>query len=104
MDVYEEKTLILEEIFNGQFAIISKGCLVLTKALVLINVEAGHEEETLRELRKIEGVEEAYLSYGAYDIVARVRADTMEDLKIVITRRLRRLREVRSTLTLILIE
>ena len=96
--------LILEERFNGQFARIAKGCLVLTKALVLINVEAGHEEETLSELRKIEGVEEAYLSYGAYDIVARVRADTMEDLKIVITRRLRRLREVRSTLTLILIE
>ena len=76
----------------------------MPRALVLVNVESGREDEVLRELRKIEGVEEAYLSYGAYDIVARVRADTMEDLKIVITRRLRRLRELRSTLTLILIE
>ena len=76
----------------------------MPRALVLVNVESGREDEVLRELRKVEGVEEAYLSYGAYDIVARVRADTMEDLKIVITRRLRRLREVRSTLTLILIE
>ena len=76
----------------------------MPRALVLVNVESGREDEVLRELRKVEGVEEAYLSYGAYDIVARVRADTMEDLKIVITRRLRRLREVWSTLTLILIE
>jgi DNA-binding Lrp family transcriptional regulator len=76
----------------------------LPRAFVLVNAESGHEDEVLREIRKIEGVEEAYVSYGVYDIVARVRANTMENLKDVITRRMRRLNEVRSTLTLILIE
>jgi len=69
-----------------------------------VNVESGREDEVLRELRKIEGVEEAFVSYGVYDLIARVRADTMENLKNVITRRVRRIGEVRSTLTLILID
>ncbi len=69
-----------------------------------MNVESGLEDEVLKELRKIEGVEEAYVAYGVYDVVAKVRADTMENLKDVITRKLRRIDEVRSTLTLILVE
>ncbi len=69
-----------------------------------MNVESGLEDEVLKKLRKIEGVEEAYVAYGVYDVVAKVRADTMENLKDVITRKLRRIDEVRSTLTLILVE
>ena len=69
-----------------------------------MNVESGHEDEVLRELRKIDGVQEAYVSYGVYDLVATVRADTMDNLKDLITWRVRRIKEVRSTLTLILID
>ena len=57
-----------------------------------------------RELRKIDGVQEAYVSYGVYDLVATVMADTMDNLKDLITWRVRRIKEVRSTLTLILID
>ena len=70
----------------------------------MVNVESGHEDEVLRELRKIDGVQEAYVSYGVYDLVATVRADTMDNLKDLITWRVRRIKEVRSTLTLILID
>jgi len=69
-----------------------------------VNVESGHEDEVLNELRKIDGVQEAYVSYGVYDLVATVRADTMDNLKDLITWRVRRIKEVRSTLTLILID
>lgn len=76
----------------------------MPRAFILVNAESGREDDVLKELRKIEGVEEAYVAYGVYDLVARVRADTMENLKDVITYKVRRINQVRSTLTLILVE
>ena len=73
-------------------------------AYVLINAEIGSEEEVLNELNKVEGVEEAYIVYGVYDIIARNRADTMDKLKEIVTWHVRRLDKVRSTLTMIVIE
>ena len=76
----------------------------MPKAFVLINVESGSEEEVLDEIRKIEGVEEAYFSYGVYDIIAKVKADSMEKLRETVTRKVRTIGRVRSTLTLIMME
>ncbi len=76
----------------------------MPRALVLLNVESGREDEVLGELRKVDGVQEAFVSYGEYDLVATVKADTMDALKDVITFRVRRIERVKSTLTLILIE
>jgi DNA-binding Lrp family transcriptional regulator len=69
-------------------------------AFVLINTELGSETEVLKELRKVEGVNEAYAVYGTYDLIARVKADTMEKLKEIVTARIRRLTNVKATLTL----
>ncbi|MCL2359560.1 Lrp/AsnC ligand binding domain-containing protein [Candidatus Bathycorpusculum sp.] len=76
----------------------------MPQAFVLINVESGAEGEVVNQLRKVEGVEEAYFSYGVYDIITKVKADTMEKLKDMVTHNLRTLSRVRSTLTLIMME
>jgi len=76
----------------------------MPKAFVLINVESGSEENILEEIRKTEGVEEAYFSYGVYDVIAKVKADSMEKLRDTITRKIRTIGRVRSTLTLIMME
>jgi DNA-binding Lrp family transcriptional regulator len=76
----------------------------MPRAFVLINVESGSEDEVLKELKKIEGVEEAYFSYGVYDLITRIKADSMEKLKDMVTRQIRALSKVRSTLTLIMME
>jgi len=73
-------------------------------AFVLINAEIGSEEEVLKELNKVEGVVEAYVVYGVYDVVAKIRSDTMDKLKDVVTWHVRRLNKVRSTLTMIVVE
>lgn len=73
-------------------------------AFVLINTEIGSESEVLGSLRKIDAVEEAYMVYGVYDVVAKVRANTMDKLKEIVTWHVRRLDKVRSTLTMIVIE
>ncbi|MGB9854081.1 MAG: Lrp/AsnC ligand binding domain-containing protein [Candidatus Bathyarchaeales archaeon] len=76
----------------------------MPKAFVLINTEIGSEADVLKDLKKIEGVEEAFSVYGVYDIIAKVTADTMDKLKEIVTWRIRRLDKVRSTLTMIIIE
>ena len=76
----------------------------MPSAFVLFNVEAGSEEKVLKNLREIEGLEEAYVSYGAYDLIAKVKGDTMEKLKETVTYKLRIIPNVRSTLTLIMME
>ena len=76
----------------------------MPRAFVLINVESGSEDEVLKELKGIEEVEESYFSYGVYDIITKIKADTMEKLKDTVTRRIRALSKVRSTLTLIMME
>jgi DNA-binding Lrp family transcriptional regulator len=76
----------------------------MPRAYVLINVESGSEDNVLQELKTVEGVEEAYFSYGVYDLITKIKADTMDNLKDMVTRRIRTLRKVRSTLTLIMME
>jgi DNA-binding Lrp family transcriptional regulator len=76
----------------------------MPRAFVLINVETGSEEEVVGELRKISGVEEAYFSYGVYDIITKINAPSMEKLKEMVTKKVRALTKVRSTLTLIMME
>ena len=76
----------------------------MPKAFVLINVEAGSEEEVLKEIKKVEGIEEAYYSYGVYDIIARIKAETMTKLRETVTQKMRTISDVRSTLTLIMME
>ena len=45
-----------------------------------------------------------YVSYGVYDLILKVNAASMEELKQLVTHRLRSIDNVRSTLTLMLTE
>ncbi len=76
----------------------------MPRAYVLFNVGAGSEDQVLKDVRSIGGVQEAYVSYGVYDLVVKVKADSMERLKELVTHHLRKIKNVRSTLTLMLTE
>jgi DNA-binding Lrp family transcriptional regulator len=54
----------------------------------------------LKDVRKVNGIEEAFAVYGTYDIVVRVKADTMDRLKETISSHIRKVNNVRATLTL----
>ncbi len=73
-------------------------------AFILINTEIGSESDVLKSLEDVEGIEEAYSVYGVYDIIVKIKAESMDKLKDIVTWRVRRLNKVRSTLTMIVIE
>ena len=74
------------------------------KAYVLINTEIGCIPEVLKAVRKIKNVVEAHSVYGVYDIVVKIEAENMGKLKDIVTWNVRRLNNVRSTLTMIVME
>ena len=72
-------------------------------AFVLINAELGAETAVMNGLKMIEGVKETHMVYGIYDIITRVEAGTMEDLKNIISWKVRRLDRIRSTITMMVL-
>ncbi len=76
----------------------------MATAYVLINTDMGAENDVLKELKNIPGIKEVYLVYGVYDIIAKVEAESMEQVKEIITWKIRRLEKVRSTLSMIVME
>lgn len=70
-------------------------------AIVLINVDAGAETELANQVRSLPHVQEVYLLYGAYDILAKVDVQTMTRLSDLVLQQIRLLNGVRSTVTLL---
>jgi len=71
------------------------------RAIVLISTELATEYKVRQELRKLPYVREASVVAGVYDIVARVEAETMDELKEIIFYKLRKVENVRSTNSMI---
>jgi DNA-binding Lrp family transcriptional regulator len=64
----------------------------------------GREEDIIRDLKNLEEVKEVFRVYGVYDIIAKVESDTTDKVKEIITWKLRKLKGVKSTLTMIVTE
>jgi DNA-binding Lrp family transcriptional regulator len=75
----------------------------LVTGFVLINTELGAEIEVLKDLKEIPAVKETYSVYGVYDIVARIEAESMKEIKEVISMKVRQLNKISSTLTMIVV-
>jgi len=68
---------------------------------VLAKVEAGLDQEVLREVKKIAGVKQATPTYGVYDLHVEVSFDKLEELDKFIFEEIRRIRGIKETATLI---
>jgi DNA-binding Lrp family transcriptional regulator len=72
-------------------------------AYVLINYDIRAEKKILNKLKAVLGVTEAREVNGVYDIVVKITSDSLDSLKDTITRRIRTIDTVQSTITLIVI-
>ncbi len=73
-------------------------------AYVLINYDFGTEEKFLDKLKNVPGVMEVSEVNGVYDIVVKIASQTLDSLKDTITRHIKTIDTIRSTMTLIVIE
>jgi DNA-binding Lrp family transcriptional regulator len=72
-------------------------------AFVFITAEADCCHSALQDLRKIDEVEEVYLAKGAYDLIAKVNGESLDEVREIISKKIRNVSTVKSTLTLTLI-
>jgi DNA-binding Lrp family transcriptional regulator len=67
---------------------------------ILLNCDLGAEEYIVEELKQIPQVKNAYLTFGAYDVIAEVHANSQEDFEKTVSSKIRKLTRVVSTMTL----
>ena len=70
------------------------------KGFVLLNCDLCAEEFILEELRNLPDVSQAYVTFGAYDVIAEINADSQQDFDETVAMKIRRLTRIVSTMTL----
>jgi len=74
------------------------------QAYVIIHCEQAREDLVLRDLNKIPEVKEADVVYGNYDVIGKIEAENHKELENIITKKVRKLKFVTSTMTLTVVK
>ena len=69
-------------------------------SFVLLNCKKNQEKDVIANLRNIPEVKEMQCVSGPYDILVKIQASTIDELHEIITWKIRKLKNVRSTYTL----
>lgn len=72
----------------------------LEQAYVFINTEVGAESDVKKEIETNPEVKRVDLVYGLYDLVVLLEAQSQDELKAVISEKIRKIAKVTSTLTM----
>ncbi|MGE5556789.1 MAG: Lrp/AsnC ligand binding domain-containing protein [Methanocella sp.] len=72
----------------------------MVSAVVLLSTGLDAPDKVVDNLRSIKGVEEAHALYGVYDLFVKIRADSIDDLKNMTKKRIKKVAGVTSSLTL----
>ncbi|TLX85102.1 MAG: Lrp/AsnC family transcriptional regulator [Thaumarchaeota archaeon] len=72
----------------------------MEKGFVLINCDLGAEDYIIEELKLIPQIKNAYVTFGAYDVIAELQAQSPEDFDETVSHKIRNLSRVVSTMTL----
>ena len=80
----------------------------MSTAYVLLNSDLGSDSSIIEEIKPIlqdENIQfEIQGVYGVYDIVLKLSSDNAENLRSIITNKIRKISKVQSTLTMMVIE
>jgi len=68
---------------------------------VLVKINARCEMKSLESLRCIDQVEDVYMCFGEYDIILKVRTDTIDDIAEIVVKKVRSIKGVLDTKTLV---
>lgn len=73
-------------------------------AYVLINCDSNRKVPVINELRELPGMKVVEEIHGAYDMLIKLEQGSVEELKETIKWRLKKIPDIKSTVTLIAIE
>jgi DNA-binding Lrp family transcriptional regulator len=73
------------------------------KAYVLIHVRVGSIPEVVKNLQRTEGVLEAHMTFGPYDVVAEIEANDAQSLGSMLATKIHPLPGILDTNTLLVV-
>jgi DNA-binding Lrp family transcriptional regulator len=73
----------------------------VTDAYVMLNCELGAESDIIEQLKEIEQVVDVFETIGTHDMMVKLQADNFETIRDIVSRNIQKLKNVRSTATLI---
>jgi len=80
----------------------------MSTAYVLLNSDLGSDSSIINEVKQVLQDEDVKFEvqgvYGVYDIVLKLSSDNAEELRAIITNKIRKIGKVQSTLTMMVIE
>jgi DNA-binding Lrp family transcriptional regulator len=74
-----------------------------SSAFVLIDCDLPFSENITEELKKIPEIEEFYRVQSIYDIIAKVNADSEDQINQIVARKVREIEGIKNTLTMIIL-
>jgi DNA-binding Lrp family transcriptional regulator len=74
------------------------------KAYVLINIRTGDVKEVVKNLRRVQGVVEANMTFGPYDAVAVVETDDISGVGTILAGSIQPIPGILETLTCLAVE
>jgi DNA-binding Lrp family transcriptional regulator len=74
----------------------------VTSAFLLANIEFSIGDEIMTKLRNMPEVVDVYRVQGMYDIIAKVELDNEEDLKELVSERIRKIEGITGTVTIMI--
>ncbi len=73
----------------------------MTDAYVMLNCELGAEADIVEQLKELEQVVDVFETIGTHDMMVKLQAENFEKVREIVSRNIQKLKNVRSTATLI---
>ena len=75
---------------------------MVSTAIVVLNCEVGSAKEIANEFQRVSVVDEVKGVIGFYDIIMRISANSVDELKEIITMKVKKTDKIFATTTLVL--
>ena len=76
----------------------------MNTAFLLLNIETSKTSTITEALEDIPEIKYVYMLYGIYEVVIKIEADSTEQLKHIIEKKIKSLNHVKSSLTMFVAE
>jgi DNA-binding Lrp family transcriptional regulator len=76
----------------------------MAMAIILISTDPGKDRKVANDVKKLKGVEQAFLVSGLYDVVATVGARTAEEVLALVYDKIRPIPGVKGSQTMFALE
>jgi DNA-binding Lrp family transcriptional regulator len=76
----------------------------MISAVVLVNTNSNAQDRVLESLKLVDGVEEAHALYGVYDLLVKIKGNSIEKLKEITKSQIKPIAGVNSSLTMMIVQ